>query len=104
GHEGARTGSIFLQLGLFALVALATGILGDRLRRAGMALGAVESELRRLQVDTSEILETITTGIVTVDPDGRLVYMNPAAERLLGMDARQWVGAPVLSVLAGIAP
>ncbi|MEX1258108.1 MAG: ATP-binding protein [Gemmatimonadota bacterium] len=104
GHSETLSGSVLLQIGVFALVAIATGILGDRLRTAGMALGEVESELRRLRVDTTDILETITTGIVTLDDQGRLVYMNPAAERLLDMDARQWVGAPVLSVIAGVAP
>jgi len=104
GHSEALTGSGLLQIGVFALVAIATGILGDRLRTAGMALGAVESELRRLRVDTTEILETITTGIVTLDDRGRLIYMNPAAERLLAMNARQWVGVQVLSVIAGVAP
>jgi two-component system sensor histidine kinase PilS (NtrC family) len=104
GHSETLSGSVLLQIGVFALVALATGILGDRLRSAGVALGAVESELRRLRVDTTEILETITTGIVTLDEQGRLVYMNPAAERFLAMDARQWVGAPVLSVISGVAP
>jgi two-component system sensor histidine kinase PilS (NtrC family) len=104
GHSETLAGSVLLQVGVFTVVAIVTGILGDRLRSAGMALGAVESELRRLRVDTTEILETITTGIVTLDAQGRLVYMNPAAERLLAMDARQWVGAPALSVIAGVAP
>lgn len=104
GHAESLTGSVALQIGLFALVAILIGLLGDRVRRAGMALGAVESELRRLRVDTTEILTSIDTGVLTVDREERLVYMNPAAEAILGMDARQWQEAPVVDALAEVSP
>ena len=104
GHSENFNPPMFLQVGLFALVALATGILGDRLRRAGITLGAVQSELRRLRIDTGDILATISTGVVTVDEEGSLLYMNPAAEQLLGMDARRWRGAPVLGAIENAAP
>ncbi len=104
GHEGEVPGSAVLQISLFAVVALVTGILGDRLRRAGLALGNVQTELRRLRLDTGEILATISTGVLTLDEEERLVYMNPAAERLLGLNRLQWEGARVLSAVEGVAP
>lgn len=64
---GALDLELGLQMGLFTGVALVTGLLGDRLRRAGTRLGAVESELRQLRLDTSEILDSISTGVLTVD-------------------------------------
>lgn len=96
--------SILMQVGLFAAVAAVAGVLGDRLRRAGTALGEVESELYRLRLDTSDILATVTSGILTVDEDERLVYLNPAGESLLGLDARQWTGAPVVDAVEAVAP
>ena len=93
-----------LQTGVFAVVAFVTGILGDRLRRAGIELGAAQSELQRLRMDTADILETITTGIVTVEAPGRLIYLNPAAEKLLGMNSRSWRGAKASEVLGSVAP
>ncbi len=104
GHEGSVPGSAILQITLFAIVALATGFLGDRLRRAGLALGDVQTELRRLRLDTGEILATISTGVMTLDEDGRLLYMNPAAEGLLALDRMQWEGAPVLTAVEGPSP
>jgi hypothetical protein len=61
------------------VVAVATAAVGDRLRRTGTALGAAESELRQLRLDTGEMLAAIDTALVTVDGAGRLVYMNTAA-------------------------
>jgi PAS domain S-box-containing protein len=96
--------AVVYQIGLFALVAFVTGFLGDRLRRAGIAVGAVESELRQLRLDTGEILAAVATGVLTVDGGGRLVYANPAAESLLGLEARRWLGAPVLGLVDDAAP
>src|SRR5690606_10357400 len=77
---------------------------GDRLRRARAALGEVASELRQLRLDTGDILKTIGTGVLTVDGGGRLAYLNPAGEALLGLDARQWTGAPVIAAVEEVAP
>jgi two-component system sensor histidine kinase PilS (NtrC family) len=93
-----------LQIGLFALVAIVTGLVGDRLRRAGMALGAVESELRQLRLDTGDILANLATGVLTVDGEGRLAYANPAAEILLGLPSAKWLGAPVTDEVERKAP
>lgn len=103
-HEGTLTPALALQIGLFTMVAIVTGILGDRLRSAGIRLGAVESELEQLRLDTSEILDNLSTGIMTVDGSGRLVYLNPAGARLLGLEVDQWIGAPVLGTVEQIAP
>jgi len=85
-----------LQVALFATLALVTGYLGDRLRRTGAVLGEVETELRLLRLDTDDILASIATGILTVNGDGRLVYINPTASELLGLPAEEWLGHPIL--------
>ncbi len=104
GYQGAFHLDVALQLGLFTVVALITGLLGDRLRRAGLALGAVESELRQLRLDTGDILANLATGVLTVDPDGRLAYANPAAEFLLDMPVPQWMGRRVVEEVDRVAP
>ena len=103
-HEATFTGTVAYQIVLFAVVALVTGFVGDRLRRAGMALGAVESELRQLRLDTGDILASISTGVLTVDGTGRLAYLNPAGASLLGLDVEQWLGAPVVNAVDQLAP
>jgi two-component system sensor histidine kinase PilS (NtrC family) len=104
GHQASLGLNVALQIGLFTVVALITGLLGDRLRRAGMALGLVESELRQLRLDTGDILANLTTGVVTVDGDGRMAYANDAAGRLLGLSIADWLGRPVLDQLDESAP
>ncbi len=96
--------SVLVQIGLFGVMAVVTGFLGDRLRRAGAELGEVQSELRQLRLDTTDILAALDTGVVTVDGGGSLVYINAAAERILGVVGESWMGRPVLAELDRRAP
>lgn len=98
------TGAALLQIGVFVLVALATASLADRLRQAGTELGEARLELRQLRTETADILGAMETGVVTVDGDGRLVYLNPAAESLLAMTGTRWLGRPVLDELDRATP
>ena len=93
-----------LQIGLFAVVALITGWLGDRVQRTWLALGEVQSELVRLRLDTGDILTNISTGVLTVVDGGRLGYLNRAGERFLSLNLEQWRGAPILDVVGEVAP
>ncbi len=104
GHGEAVPGTVLLQIALFAVVALVTGWLGDRVRRERLTRGVVESELRQLRLETDDILASISTGIMTVDPGGRLVYMNPAAEVLLDLSARALQGREIVGLLEEVAP
>jgi two-component system, NtrC family, sensor histidine kinase PilS len=104
GHASQPGPGVFLQMALFAVTALVTAWLGERLRRTGTQLGAMELALRQLRLDTDDILGTIDTGVVTVDEDGKLAYINQAAETLLGVREREWLGRPVLKELDRRAP
>lgn len=103
-HTAPPPATVFVQMGLFVLMALVAGALGDRLRKAGTALGEMASELRQLRLETDDILGAIETGVATIDADGRLVYLNAAGEALLGLSARDWRGRPVLAELERRAP
>jgi two-component system sensor histidine kinase PilS (NtrC family) len=93
-----------LQVALFVVIAAVTAMLGHRLRRTGTALGMAESELRQLRLDTSDILAAIDTGLVTVDGEGKLMYMNDAAQTILELPSESWRGRPVIEALDRSAP
>ena len=86
--------TVYLQIGLFAVVALIMGWGGDRVQRTWLAAGRVESELARLRRDTEDILTNISTGVLTVVEGGRLGYLNTAGEGFLNLSFEQWRGVP----------
>ena len=60
-----------------------------------------ELEERRRYIET--VLEAITTGVVSFDPDDRVTTINRAAARAFGLDEANNVGRPVDAVFAGPA-
>ncbi|MGD0720118.1 MAG: PAS domain-containing sensor histidine kinase [Roseiarcus sp.] len=53
---------------------------------------------------TEAVLSGVPAGVIGVDTQGIITVNNAAAERLLGESGRSLVGAPVDSVLPGLAP
>ncbi|HXH83527.1 MAG TPA: ATP-binding protein [Candidatus Tectomicrobia bacterium] len=89
--------------------ALATAFndMAGELRRQRAALEDAHAELRRrfdeladLKTYTDDVLASLTTGIVTVDLNGRVVTLNQAAELLTGFFAGEAVGRFCTEVFA----
>jgi two-component system nitrogen regulation sensor histidine kinase NtrY len=58
-----------------------------------------ELEERRRYIET--VLEAIATGVVSLDPDGRVTTLNRAAARMFGLDGERSLGRPIEQVFAG---
>ncbi|MEP6618202.1 MAG: ATP-binding protein [bacterium] len=98
--DSSFTAAVWLQLGVFAVVALGSAYLSEKLQEAGMG---TEAELAHVRLQAADILFNIRSGVVTIDANGRLIYANPMAEHLLGMDLDAFIGKPVLEELRAIA-
>jgi two-component system sensor histidine kinase PilS (NtrC family) len=95
------TAGVWLQLGVFAIVALGSAYLSAKLKELGLG---TEAELARVRLEAADILRNIRSGIVTVDAEGRLLYANPTAEQLLALDLELMRGKEVLTAMRRIAP
>ena len=56
-------------------------------------------ELINVQDYTQSILRSITSGVLTVGPDGSITTVNPAAERMLGASEYDLVPKPLSAIL-----
>ena len=95
---------VWLQLGVFAAVALGSGYIAARLRQAGAGTQQLAAELVKVRLQAADILKNIRSGIVTVDASGGLVYANPAASQLLGIPLDDHLGSRVIETISGAAP
>jgi PAS domain S-box-containing protein len=91
-------------------LALAFNHMASQLRQQRTALEGANAELRQrlneladLKSYTDNILASMTNGIVTVDLDGRVVTLNPAAEMMTGFFAGEVIGRYCTEVFARTA-
>jgi two-component system, NtrC family, sensor histidine kinase PilS len=103
-HSPLEAG-LLLQLGIFAVVALGSAHLSAKLRERGEGSDQLAAELQQARLHAEDILRNIRSGVVTVDAQGRLLYANPMAEQILGIDLMAtYAGHLVFDVLAQPAP
>lgn len=92
----------------FVLVAILGGYLTEQLQRASERLDVTRARMARLEELYLAVLESLPSGVLTVDGGERVVYVNEAGADILGRSPQQLVGqrldaaAPALSE-AGIA-
>ena len=86
------TMAVWLQLGVFVLVALGSGYLSVLLRREGEGKALLVAELLHLRLQADDILRNIRSGVLTVDSE--MLELN-----LLGQ-----LGQPIVEQLEEIAP
>jgi len=74
----------FVNLSSAFLTAALVSYAAERLRRTGEALARSEVDYRALEALHREIVTNLTSGIITLSPEGRITYLNRAAEAMLG--------------------
>ena len=103
-YPGQLSSAIWFQVGVFVMVALATGHLASRVTVVGAARSELEQEVHRLRLEAGDILRQIGSGVITVDGEGSLVFANEAAERLLGFSGVDYLGQYILDHLEKVSP
>jgi len=76
-----------------------TALLIDSFNRMAASLRKQREDLRRRRDYIEKILLHATTGVISTDPGGRVVTLNPAARVLLGLSDPHPEGAELLSLL-----
>jgi two-component system, NtrC family, sensor histidine kinase PilS len=102
--ELAQDHWFYVQLALFAVVALSTAALSERLRKGTEGTALLAAHLEQVRLRAEDILRNINSGVITIDRAGRLLYANPMAERLLNLSLASHLNREVLDRLRGEAP
>ena len=72
----------------------------EKVRGKDTALTNVLKLLKEAKLDTMDILQSMTNGLITIDTAGRIIYMNKVAENILQTDRRIAVGKKYVDVFA----
>jgi two-component system sensor histidine kinase PilS (NtrC family) len=96
--------NLLLLVALFFLIALVAAFLRDRLVTAGARVQELETEIRFITIDTRDILDSIESGVVSIDSRGELAFVNRKAMELLGIHVLAQEPRAIWREIAGRAP
>jgi two-component system sensor histidine kinase PilS (NtrC family) len=85
---------LFLQTSAFVLTAALSSYLAEQLRWTGERLAARESDLAAITALHAAIVQSVNSGLVTLDSSGRVTFLNRAGEAMLGVSGAEVVGRP----------
>jgi two-component system sensor histidine kinase PilS (NtrC family) len=91
-------GLAWSQATVIALVGGLVAVLGNRLTSASRERIVLAEALVQARLEAEEILSTIQSGVISVDGEGRLGYLNPRGAKILGGNGFT-PGQPVLETL-----
>jgi two-component system sensor histidine kinase PilS (NtrC family) len=95
---------IFVNLFAFLAVAYLSGLLSSKLRQARVELRDASGALENLQALHENIVQSISSGLITTGLDGRITLVNPAAHKLLERSPAELLGSPVTQLFLDPLP
>ena len=89
---------------IFATLGLIGGFLAEELHRTAESLRQKSRHVEELTALHEKLIQNMPTGLLTVDNELKIHFVNPAAEQILSMQARDIVGKTLLQVQPGLVP
>jgi PAS domain S-box-containing protein len=86
-----------------AETAFMTAAMEDAVRKLRDGERAMKARAEASERLSSEIVASLTSGLLVVDRDGIVRTLNPAGQRMLGLPSREWEG-PYRQVFQNVAP
>jgi len=96
--------NIFLNICAFYLVAFLSSYLSESLKKTHEQLRETSSDLNELQVFHKNILQSMSSGLLTTNLVGRITSYNRAAEEITGYKFEEAYGADLRQILPGVDP
>lgn len=91
--------TVAINLGGFLAVAMLAGSLADSLRSAGARLEHASLAIRDLRAFNEYVINSLLSGLVTTDGEGRILTFNRAAASIIGVPAARAVGRDFAEVM-----
>ena len=96
---GVARYTVAINLSGFFAVALLAGSLAESVRSAGARLEYASHEIRDLRKYNENVINSLLSGLVTTDADGRILTFNRAASVILGIPSARAIRRDAIDVL-----
>ncbi len=91
-----------LNYTVFAAIAWLASYLGEQLRRTGDKLRSTESDLEKVTALNRDIIISLRSGLMALDPKRCISLLNPVGEEILGVSAATAMRQPVEEIFPAL--
>jgi two-component system sensor histidine kinase PilS (NtrC family) len=95
---------ILINFAAYLAIAYLASVLSAKLRQVGVQLQEQSGVLRNLRALHEDIVNSVSGGLATTDLEGRITFINPAAEKLLERAKEELLGTPIEQILPDRVP
>lgn len=90
---------IVVNITAFYVVAYLSSFISEQARKNLVELEAKQYDLVKLEALNEWIIQSITSGLITLDDHNRIILFNPAAEKIFGIKAAEAIGREITNLL-----
>jgi two-component system, NtrC family, sensor histidine kinase PilS len=94
--------SILMNTAGFFLLGFLAGYLAEELQRSSLRVRERERDLSKLVTLHTSIVQSMSSGLLTVDLNGRIIFSNNAAQEILGVKSGDIAGVSVTELFQTI--
>jgi two-component system, NtrC family, sensor histidine kinase PilS len=94
---------ILMNIAGFYLVAFLSGYLGEELLKSSRRVREHEKNLHRLSTLHQNIVQSMTSGLLTIDLNHTIIFSNNAAQKMLGLPSEAIDARPLDRIFPGLA-
>lgn len=95
--------NVVVHVAAFYAVGFGAGYLAERIGQVGSELERRQLDIRQLRALNENIVRSLSSGLVTLDLEGRISFFNPAAAELTGVAEEAARFQPLAKVLPELA-
>jgi len=88
-----------VNIGAFYLVAFLSSYPSEQVRKSEVKLKAKEDDIIKLEALNDWIIRSMTSGLISLDEQNRIILFNPAAEAIFGLKAGNAIGVRITDAL-----
>ena len=86
---------VLMNITAFYLIAILSSLLSEQVRKSRAALEVKEVDYHKLETLHRNIIESIKSGLLTVDRDNKITFFNRAAEEITGYNFSEVYGVKI---------
>jgi two-component system sensor histidine kinase PilS (NtrC family) len=91
--------TICVNIAAFYVVAFLSSYASEQVRKSRVELKAKQDDIVKLEALNERIIKSITSGLITLDGQHRVLLFNPAAEGIFSIKSNQAIGHKITDIL-----